>query len=288
VRKICIKDDNFDPSSVDPSRRRGQICYPDPNSIPQDMILCDLASHSSGLPEEPGLSIFKNNKNPYANFTTEKLNKYVSNLQAIAPFGYEYNHSAIGMALLGEALSVRGNNAFDVLLKEKVLDPLGMRYTFVEPNTTQKRLLMYGHDNKGAGLPHVDYNAMSPAFGVHSNVADLLRFLNANLKQGNTPLSYALHETQSPRIYTNPFNMNYLVGWGWVIVPLEPKNAKNNKKVWWQCGEKSGFASFIGFVKETGVGVVVLSNSTESVDDMSFKILKSLDEYVEKSKTALK
>jgi CubicO group peptidase (beta-lactamase class C family) len=41
---------------------QGNICYPDPLDAPQMMVLCDLATHSSGLPTEPPYNIF-NTKN---------------------------------------------------------------------------------------------------------------------------------------------------------------------------------------------------------------------------------
>jgi CubicO group peptidase (beta-lactamase class C family) len=287
VRKICIKSEPQEPTSVEDMGRRPQICYPDPNSMPQEMILCDLASHSSGLPEEPSLSIFKNTKNPYADFTTAKLNKYVSNLQAVAPFGYEYNHSTLGMALLGEAMEVRSGKTYGMLLKEKILDPLGMSHTFTGmPNGTQKRLYLYGHTNNGVGMPHQDFNALTPAVGVRSSVPDLMVFLKANMMVPSTPLSYGLLETQHPRLYTNPFNMNYMVGWGWIIMPLNERDKKNTQKVWWQCGERGGFSSFTGFIKDNNIGVIILSNSAESVDDLALKILRDVNTQWEKGKSA--
>ena len=45
----------------------------------------------------------------------------------------------------------------------------------------------------------------------------------------------------------------------------------------WQCSEKGGFASFIGFVKESQTAVVILSNTPNSVDDLGMKILKLLE-----------
>jgi serine-type D-Ala-D-Ala carboxypeptidase/endopeptidase len=135
-------------------------------------------------------------------------------------------------------------------------------------------------------MEHQNYNALTPALGVRSNVTDLLKFLKNHIATPSTPLSYGLHETQNPRIYSNPFNKDYMVGWGWVIMPLNERDKNNKYKLWWQCGERGGFSSFLGFVKDSKVGVVVLSNSKESVDDLALKILRDINAQWEKGKSA--
>jgi hypothetical protein len=44
----------------------------------------------------------------------------------------------------------------------------------------------------------------------------------------------------------------------------------------WHNGGTGGFRSFLGFVPDTSVGVVVLSNSARSVDAIGFRILESI------------
>jgi CubicO group peptidase (beta-lactamase class C family) len=45
--------------------------------------------------------------------------------------------------------------------------------------------------------------------------------------------------------------------------------------VLWHTGGTGGFRSFLGFVKETETGVVVLSNCARSVDAIGFRILEA-------------
>jgi CubicO group peptidase (beta-lactamase class C family) len=44
----------------------------------------------------------------------------------------------------------------------------------------------------------------------------------------------------------------------------------------WHNGGTGGFRSFLGFVPDTHVGVVVLSNSSRSVDAIGFRLLESI------------
>ncbi len=251
---------------------KGNICYPDPNDAPQMMVLCDLATHSSGLPSEPPATL-RNAKNPYVNYTAEKLNRYVGNLPVNQAFGYKYNQSLIGMGLLGQALSIKSGKTYENLLKEKILTPLSMTHTFITPTAEQTALYLNGHTAKGKLTNHRDYNALAPAAGIRASVPDLLRFVEANLKSDKT-FNIALGETHIPRLFTDPANWKYMIGWGWISHSF---SEKSKKRVYWRCSEQGGFASFVGFIKDNSIGVVVLSNTANRVDNMGIKILEYLE-----------
>ena len=271
-RIVCEKPP-LNPTSAEELMKDRYICFPDPYDVPQLMVLCDLATHSAGFPEEPDYSIF-NGKNPYTGYTIQKLNKYIASLPPNQAFGYQYNHSMIGIALLGEALSKKTGKDYNTLLNEEIFTPLSMMHTFITPNAEQAQLFLKGHTTKGNPTIHRDYNAFIPAAGIRTNAPDLLHFLKANLSTKTNNLEVALSETFIPRLYADPADNRFMVGWGWIVMPVSDKN---KHKMVWQCSEKGGFASFIGFVKESQTAVVVLSNTPNSVDDMGMKILKLLE-----------
>jgi CubicO group peptidase (beta-lactamase class C family) len=282
-RVICQKYPTDYPQN-DEFRLPKTVCFPDPNEVPQMIVLCDLATHSSGLPEEPSMSLFMG-KNPYKDYTLDKLNQFTNKLPPNQAFGYEYQHSMVGMALLGEAMSFKLKKDYPTLLKEKILDPLSMKHTFTTPTAEQAALFLDGHTSKGVLTSHRDYNALTPAAGIRASVPDLLTFIEANLNL-KTNLNLALKETHIPRIYTDMRTPQYMMGWGWIIAPLDERDAANKKKMLWQCGERGGFATFMAFVKESNTAVVVLSNTVNSVDDLGHEILKNLEKTPEKVKTA--
>jgi serine-type D-Ala-D-Ala carboxypeptidase/endopeptidase len=260
------------------------VCFPDPNDMPQMMVLCDLATHSSGLPEEPSMSLFLG-KNPYKDFTLDKLNQFVNRQPPNQSFGYEYQHSLVGVGLLGEALSFKMKKDYPTLLKDEILTPLSMAHTFTTPTPEQATLFLTGHTTKGTPTPHRDYNALTPAAGIRTNVPNLLSFIEANISD-KIALNLALRETHIPRIFTDLRTPQYMMGWGWIQAPLDERDDKNKKKMLWQCGERGGFASFMAFVKDGGTAVVVLSNTANSVDELGHEILKNLDNTPNKIKTA--
>lgn len=279
-RIICSPPQAMPPLTLEGTTPyKGNICYPDPNDAPQMMVLCDLATHSAGLPSEPPSKLLTA-KNPYANFTADKLSRYVGNLPVNQAFGYKYNQSLIGMALLGQALSVKSGKTYEALLKERILTPLSMTHTFITPTAEQTPFYLMGHTAKGKLTNHRDYNALAPAAGIRSSVPDLLHFLEANLatnnatEKGDKTFNIALGETHIPRLFPDPANFTYMIGWGWISKSL---TEKSKKRVYWRCSEQGGFASFVGFIKENSVGVVILSNSANRVDNMGIKILEYLE-----------
>ena len=71
------------------------------------------------------------------------------------------------------------------------------------------------------------------------------------------------------------------VGLGWHI----SKGAEGD--IIWHNGGTGGYRTFAGFVKETGKGVVVLTNSDKGADDLGFHLLNSADKLIEVKKSAL-
>jgi serine-type D-Ala-D-Ala carboxypeptidase/endopeptidase len=263
----------------DSNRFKSNSCYPDPQDAPQVMVLCDLATHSAGLPTTPFADIF-DPKNSFSTYSLDSLNRDVSELPPNQAFGYQYNYSMLGMGLLGEAMGIKMQKDYEILLKDKILGPLSMGHTFTTPTVEQAVLFLNGHNSKGKPVNHRNYNALMPAAGIRSSVPDLLTFINANLTP-TTKFNIALGETHIPRLFTDHTNKDYMIGWGWISKQI---NEKSKKRLYWQCGEQGGFAAFMGFNKDSKIGVVILSNSANRTDDMGFKIL----EYLENApKTAL-
>jgi serine-type D-Ala-D-Ala carboxypeptidase/endopeptidase len=61
------------------------------------------------------------------------------------------------------------------------------------------------------------------------------------------------------------------VGFGWFMLPLQRGQPF---RAIWHDGGTGGFRGVAGFVAETGTAVVVLSNSSRSVNTIGLKILR--------------
>ena len=72
-----------------------------------------------------------------------------------------------------------------------------------------------------------------------------------------------------------------MVGLGWHISPVA-----DNKEMVWHNGGTGGYRSFCGFIKGENKGVVVLTSSAESVDDIGVHILNPSSPLNERKKAA--
>ncbi len=94
------------------------------------ITLENLASHTSGLPEWPSniwLNNIVGNINP--NYTETQLYQALSNTTLTREPGSQFQYSSFGLGLLGHLLSVKTSVPYEQLIKDKILDVLGMNDT---------------------------------------------------------------------------------------------------------------------------------------------------------------
>ncbi|TIT28379.1 MAG: D-alanyl-D-alanine-carboxypeptidase/endopeptidase AmpH, partial [Mesorhizobium sp.] len=88
-------------------------------------------------------------------------------------------YSNFGYDLLGAALANVSGKPYAEVLRERVLDPLGMKDTVFNPRPADEPRLMQGHNFGGSPLPIVPTStAMECAGGLYSTADDLLRWMN--------------------------------------------------------------------------------------------------------------
>jgi len=132
-----------------------------------------LLSHTSGMQSEPVGPWWE--RSPGTDF--DALVAANDGSGAVAGPGEYYHYSNFGYALLGEAVArLRGESWWEVV-RERLLDPLGMSRTTYHPEPPVAQ--GYSVDHFAGTLtpePHQDTKGMAPAGQVWSTVADLARF----------------------------------------------------------------------------------------------------------------
>lgn len=138
--------------------------------------LHDLLSHAAGLPAEPAGEWWE--RRDGGDFGD--LAALVAEQSLVLPPGQRHHYSNLAYGLLGRAVEqVRGSSWFD-LLRDQVLEPLGMTattYAPMEPGT--RSALGYSvHPFTGRLLdePSTDTGAMAPAGQMWSTLRDLSRW----------------------------------------------------------------------------------------------------------------
>ena len=273
----------FVPDLMDSDNMRVVSCQPDP-TVPDICIgFCDLASHSSGLPSEPRgffrKKFFKKifyKKDPYKNYTKRDLYNDLPKYTINCPPGVHFSYSNVGMALLGNVMADMNGTSYGELLRTTILRPLEMENTAVGLSRTQLRFLVQGHNQKGNAIGHWSFKGMAPAGGLKASAGDLVKFLQVNMGlAGEQIIIDAFAQTHEPQLDHPTFILNKktYTGYGWFTSDLN-----QNTKAVWASGSTGGFRSFIGFVKSSNVGVVILSNAANDVEEMGFEMLELLND----------
>ncbi|MFH1763923.1 MAG: serine hydrolase domain-containing protein [Gemmatimonadota bacterium] len=259
---------------------RGEVRFEDPVSdllpghvtVPaaggREITLLDLATHRSGLPRMPSNFFPGDPGNPYADYTVEQLYAFLSGFELQRGIGEVWDYSNLGAGLLGHALSLKAGRTYEWLVRDRVLGPLGMENTGIDLAPPVGAPSAQGHGGTGQPVQNWDIPTFAGAGALRSTTYDMLLFAAANLVNGGTPISTVLHRTQEVRV-PNVVN-NLSMALGWLVNHRFP-----DRPIVWHNGGTGGFHSFIGLDNAGGRAVVVLTNGTQSIDDIGFHLLDS-------------
>ena len=235
----------------------------------KQITLLDLATASSGLPRMPSNFKPKDSGNPFADYTVDLMYQYLNGYTLTRDIGSLYEYSNTGMGLLGHALALRLKKSYFQAIEERVLKPLGMRDTRIELTPDMQPRLALGHDPVGKVVPNWDFTESITAAGsIRSTVADMFKFLAANLDSTSKPLGPTLAVTHGSRRPTTIPNMT--IGLAWHILKGP------GGTIVWHNGGTGGYRTFLGFDVAKRVGVILLTNSAISADDVAFHLIDSL------------
>lgn len=254
----------------------------------EDITLGDLTSHASGLPRIPpnmsalgGLNMAFLGGDPYANYSVPQFLAGLRSAKLKFEPGEKSEYSNFGTGLLGWIMAQRAGTTYEEYIRRQVCEPLGMGDTGIEFSHAAAR------DRFAQGYrwirqlgpltialrsaPWMLKDVFAGAGGLRSNGKDMLRFLEANMQPENTPIAWALETSHEKRIREGALTW---VGMNWI----RTKYSWSKEPVVWHNGGTGGFRSYLGFTANGEVGVVVLSNSAESVDGIGTRLLRKLAE----------
>ena len=264
---------------------RGEVSLDDPLSrhLPgprpawrhREPTLLELATHRSGLANTPkgmgrrelAYSLGYGAQDPWAALTHDDYVRLVTRESPRRAPGGRIRYSSLGVGLLGDALATGAGKAYDEVLKERVLEPLGMSATAVHVGRAQTEKLLGGHARRGRPRAPIE-DFMPAAGGLRSNVDDMLRFLAACLRPPAHSPGPALALAQQPHAR---IAKRLQIGLCWMI-----SNRPRHPSVVWHNGGTWGFRSFAGFTPQRGTAAVVMSNTARSVDQLGFRLAETI------------
>ena len=237
------------------------------------ITLTDLATHTSGLPRLPKGVLWhaiRESSNPYANFTVDQLNAAIPRTKPRRPPGKKIRYSNYGAGLLGHVLALRAGMSYEELVAKRITEPLRMTDTLIAVPEEKLDRFAQGHSRRGRRVSNWDLPALAGAGALRSTVADILRFLAAQLGDAPEPLNEAIRTTHEPRSRRGALG----IGLGWFMLPVRDRPYE----VLWHDGGTGGFRSVAGFVADVDTAIVVLANSSRPVDNLGLEILEAVSD----------
>ena len=227
--------------------------------------LIDLATHSSGLPRELERQSGPPD-DPFSTLTPEAYrNGLASDPLLFAP-GTGALYSNFGFDVLSAALSHAAGKPYDVLLKERVLDPTGLKDTVLSLRGGDQARVLQGHNFDGKPLPDVKTPLIAGgASGLYSTADDILRWLSWHLdrfgsKEAEVRLldhaPYLQRDGLSPVSGLDESGRMDAIGLGWIV--MMPRD--DQPLILQKSGGLQGIFSYAAFAPTRGVGAFVAIN----------------------------
>ncbi len=252
--------------------------------VTREITIRDMLSHRSGLGRRGDLLWYGS---PYSRAEVLRRIRYLEpNTSFRSQFGYQ-NIMVMGA---GQAAAAAAGMSWDALVKERILQPLGMSST-----TTSVRELAAMSD---VASPHIwidghpvpiayrDIDNIAPAGSINSSARDMAQWLRLILGDGR----YAghqvikpatLHDIESPQTISGaPHDTlrpsTHFVMYGLGIGMSDYKGVK----VLQHTGGIDGMLSLVAMVPERHFGLVVLTNTQGHNDLFTALMYRVLDAYL--------
>ena len=243
--------------------------------------LYHLATHTSGIPGSPRddaaqLPSTYSSVNPYAAFTTDYMYDYFTNqCNLLSVPGEAWRYSNSGMGLLGHIIGLCDSSSYENVLQREVFDELEMENSSLFLTPQQKENYATGYDKNLTQLTEFTAQDIFQGAGfIKSSLADMFKYLEAQMGLSETSLRQAMEDCQQPQ-----FELDY---WGSQCFGWYKKTLSDGQHITYCGGNTLGFGSYIGFNKSLSTGVILWYNA--DFDDganliLGPVILKAINKY---------
>lgn len=232
------------------------------------VTLRDALSHRTGLPRGDLIWIGA------GNISRAEILKRVSHLEPTFGLRAHWGYSNIMYLAAGEAAGAVSRLGYDELVRQRLLRPLGMTETIVNPATIDGLAnLASGHAPLGDSVYRKQFwfaDRIAPAGAITSNVRDMAQWLRFQLGDGtfagqrvmSREALAEMHRPQSIVLGENEVDSLQrfgTYGMGWFVEDYR------GALVWQHGGATDGTTTMVAMLPEHRVGVVVLTNVASTV-----------------------
>ncbi|AIQ17665.1 beta-lactamase [Paenibacillus sp. FSL H7-0357] len=229
------------------------------NDEPQTITLNQLLHHTSGIASNTIAHIPEGNTNEALELTVKTL----LNQQLDRKPGSSFEYATINYDVLGLVIQIVTKMPYDIYMKQHILEPVGMKDSFVGLHQSQSAELATGYKigfmKEQAYSPPI-YRGNIPAGYIISNANDIAKWMNLQLgtDPSNVMDKQLIKESHVPDQTVEPFDVNTYYASGWGI------QTKKDKQYIFHAGENPTYTSYFIMQPDEQLGVAILTNMKTS------------------------
>ncbi|MFZ0219711.1 MAG: serine hydrolase [Candidatus Aquirickettsiella sp.] len=252
-----------------------------PNPNLTSITINELLAHVSGLPFD---------FNPRPKTYSELINR-LQHFKLTRAAGSEYSYSNAGIGIVGYVLQTIYQQTYQSILTAKILKPLNMQATYLQIPTTKEKYLAVGHDSRNNVVAYnKNIETWFAAASLKSTISDMAQYLWAQI-HAHTLLDKNLAQAfimvhKNKYCFANPITCEQLAWQAHAISELKSCSGDSffikfnpqgfplfhNKKIINtdllanhkifidKTGSGYGMSSYMAYVPEQKIGVVILTN----------------------------
>ncbi|BBP65948.1 beta-lactamase [Pseudomonas sp. Cab53] len=233
----------------------------------------------------------------------ERMFGYFKTWKPLYPAGTQRLYSNPSIGLFGYLAARSLGQPFEQAMEQTLMPKLGLTHSYVRvpPDQLERYAQGYAKDGKPVRVGPGALDAQ--AYGVKTNSADLIRFVEANLQPEklDADLRQAIATTHSGfytmggmtqglgwEFYPYPVTLDALLAGNSVEVamqpnkvqPLEPPRPAPDDAWINKTGSTGGFGAYAAFVPGRHMGIVLLANKNYPIEErvkVAYRILTALD-----------
>ena len=234
--------------------------------VTSELTIRDLLSHRVGLDTFSGDLLWYETTYP-----ADQILARVRYLKPVSSFRSRYGYQNLMFIAAGQVIERVSGKPWDVFVKERILDPLGMTRTTTTIRDLKDNAAMPHNESGGTlrVLHRGNVDGAAAAAGLNSSVNDLSKWIRLQLGRGTFEGKQIFSEQRSwemwqPNIMqpiseaaskNNPTRHFSGVGMGWFVYDYYGRKIINHS------GGLDGMLSYTVLIPEENVGFVVLTNN---------------------------
>lgn len=214
--------------------------------------------------------------------STDKMHAYYRQWTPAYPAGSHRQYSNPSIGLFGHLAAQSLGQPFERLMSQTLLPGLGLEHTYLKVPAAAMANYAYGYSKEGKPIRVNPGVLADEAYGIKTNSADLLKFVEANMAyQGDDGIKRAMALTRTG--FYSVGEMTQGLGWEMYDYPLslaelqagnsadmafkahgvtpiaKPVVAKG-ETLFNKTGSTNGFGAYVAFVPAQSIGIVMLAN----------------------------